>query len=81
MKKLLIVTLLIFFSNSVFADSKKPDFSKMSDEELIEHFMQSHKKIEKYKKEVAEAKAETESARKVNQKLDEILGVLEKDKK
>lgn len=75
-----IVSILLLFSFSI-ADEIKPDFSKMSEEELIKHFMQSHKKIEKYKKEVTKAKAETESAKKVNQKLDEILGVLEKDKK
>jgi cell division protein FtsB len=80
MKKLLIVTILIFLASSVYAENTKKDFSKMSDEELIEHFMQSHKKIEQYKKEVADAKAKTESIKSVGRKLDEILGVLEKNK-
>ncbi len=81
MKKIFLYSLLFILASSVYTENIKPNLSEMSEQELIDLFIKNHKKIKKYKKEVAEAKAETESAKKVNEKLDEILGVLEKDKK
>lgn len=88
MKKIFLYSFLFVLTSLVYAENTKKDLSKMSEEELIKLFMQTQKKIDKSNKEVAEAKAktasmkkETESAKKVNEKLDEILGVLEKDKK
>lgn len=61
--------------------SVKKEYTKAEEEAMIKKFLQYQKEIDKSNKEVAEAKAETESAKKVNEKLDEILGILDKDKK
>jgi len=78
MKKLifLLFSMLLFVSQV-----SAKEYTKEEEEAMIQQIMQNHKEMKESSKRVVEAKAETESAKKVNQKLDEILGVLEKDKK
>jgi len=85
MKKLIF---LLFSMVLLVSQVSAKEYTKEEEEAMIKQFMQYQKDIDKSNQEVVEAKAktlsmkkETESAKKVNQKLDEILGVLEKDKK
>jgi uncharacterized protein YcfL len=78
MKKLIF---LLFSMVLLVSQVSAKEYTKEEEEAMIKQFTQYQKDIDKSNQELAEAKAETESARKVNQKLDEILGVLEKEKK
>lgn len=71
MKKLSILLFVTLFS--VFHANAK-EYTKAEEEALIQKFLKMHEKTQAMKK-------ETESIKKVGKKLDEILGVLEKDKK
>ncbi len=85
MKKLLFISICIslLLCSNVNADEVK----QKTNDELIAEFMQLVEKEKEADKRIAEAKAktqamkrETESAIRVNEKLDELLGVLSKDK-
>ncbi|WP_428738698.1 hypothetical protein [Sulfurimonas sp.] len=78
MKKLIF---LLFSTILLVSQANAKEYTKEEEEAMIQQIMQNHKEMKESSKRVAEAKAETESAKRVNQKLDEILGVLEKDKK
>lgn len=70
MKKLLIVTLLIFLTTSLFAEEKKtPDFSKMTNEELKAFIMETRKRKKEAEKKLVKAK-------KLNKTLDELNSIL-----
>jgi hypothetical protein len=77
MKKFTLLLFLAFFSVS---QANAKEYTKAEEEEMIQKFLQYQKEIDESNKKVAEAKEKTESIKKVGKKLDEILGVLEKDK-
>jgi hypothetical protein len=76
MKKLLFYTLLIFLANSVFADSKKTDFSKMSEKELMAYFMETHKKKKEALIKLKKSEEELAKTKKLGKTLDELNGML-----
>ena len=84
MKKLLLNTLLVFAFTTT---SLNAEDTKKTNEELVAEFMRIDEERKKEEKKLVEAKAKTKaikreikSAIKVNEKLDELIGILSKDK-
>jgi hypothetical protein len=78
MRKIILLLSITLLSLS---QANAKEYTKAEEEEMIQKFLKYQKEIDESNKKVAESKAELDSAKKVNEKLDEILGVLEKDKK
>ena len=88
MKNILLLCTILFFTSCTQAEENKtPDFSKMTDEELIAQFMKDHKrekesfaKLEASKERLKKSEEELAKAKKLAQtvdKLNNMLGVKE----
>jgi hypothetical protein len=83
MKKIFLYSFLICLTSSLFAESKKPDFSKMSEKELMAYFMETHKRkkavIAKSKaldQELKKSEEELAKAKKLGKTLDDLNNML-----
>ena len=79
MKIFLLTFVLVFFTVIGNAEEKKA-LNEMTTEELMQEIMRIDNKNQKLDEKLKKEKRETESAKKVGRKLDELLGVLSKDK-
>ncbi|WP_428737420.1 hypothetical protein [Sulfurimonas sp.] len=68
--KNLLLSVLLLFSTIAFAK----EYTKAEEEAMLQNLLKMCKKTDEMKK-------ETESIKKVGKKLDEIVNVIEKDKK
>ena len=77
MKYILLISTILFFSSCTQAEeNKKPDFSKMTNEELIAHFMATKKKKDKLIVESKILDQKLEDTKKLNKTLDKLSNTL-----
>ena len=78
MKKSIITTLFFIMLSSILVNAN--EVKEKTTEELIAEYMKMEERQKKARAELEAEKRETQSAIEVNKKLDELLGVLSKDK-
>jgi len=77
MKKTILLLTTILFLNIAYAEENKtPDFSKMTNEELIAHFMESKKRQKESFERLKKTKEELAKVKKLNKTLDKLNNML-----
>jgi len=77
MKKFILLLTILVFLNSAYAEENKTiDLTKMTDEELIAHFMETSKKNKALEKELKKSEEELSEAKKLSKTVDKLGDML-----